>query len=742
MLSVAKVRRGGEAYYLEATRGSSPDRPGLVEPDGTWWGGLAETLGLADRTVEGASLSRLLAGVDPATGVPLDPGHARVRIAAFDCTFAAPKSVSLLHALGPADAVAEVRASQERAAAGALGYLERHAARVRRSGAVLPAEGLIAASFLHRTSRADDPHLHTHLVVANLAPDLGGRWSAIDARPLYAHAAVAGALYRAQLRYEISGRLAVAWQTRAEGFADLIGIPAAALRGFSRRSAEITAELARTGWTGSHSARVAADRTRPDKVPGKDYPALVAAWRERAFTYGVSESAVRRFGGGATRTADRHVVRGPELTERVADSAEALGRSFDRRELIRATCARLVGGAPVGWIEAAVDAHLGSGELVRCGQRALQLHAPGGGRIPAGLVETRFATKEIAALTECLRIAMESATLLDTAVRDGGWRNPGNPRVPGVFTTSRDADPILAYAALREVAVAAHDDGLRVVGLAPSRRLAAHLEAATGIRFATFEHREVVGGDSLVVVADPGRCPVRAVTSLVEQARAGGRTVVLFRGEGRPARLPNRHERGFAVDAVEQPGLGVGLTRHNVAGVEVVLASDLVAALGGIRLLGEELRVKGRQSLAVAVEPRGLAATGVEVVRPHEALRRCRTEDLHLIVFGGARVLGPGITRVPNGGRSHVVVVPVELVTGQERSFARELAEPAGLRRERGRSPDGRHAGDRWRVKATETERRNRARGLEPVHGRDEPAWSRGARIFEPSRQREPSLSR
>jgi len=68
VLSVAKVRRGRETYYLESTRAAAPDRPGLVEPDGVWWGVLAEGLGLGARTVDAANLTTLLAGVDPTSG--------------------------------------------------------------------------------------------------------------------------------------------------------------------------------------------------------------------------------------------------------------------------------------------------------------------------------------------------------------------------------------------------------------------------------------------------------------------------------------------------------------------------------------------------------------------------------------------------------------------------------------------------------------------------------------------------
>ncbi|MAT05701.1 MAG: hypothetical protein CL424_11735, partial [Acidimicrobiaceae bacterium] len=42
------------------------------------------------------------------------------------------------------------------------------------------AEGFVAAQFPHRTSRMGDPHLHWHVLVANTARGIDGRWTALD----------------------------------------------------------------------------------------------------------------------------------------------------------------------------------------------------------------------------------------------------------------------------------------------------------------------------------------------------------------------------------------------------------------------------------------------------------------------------------------------------------------------------------------------------------------------------------
>src|SRR5438093_10391163 len=76
--------------------------------------------------------------------------------------------------------------------------------RRRHGGAeVAEAEGFIGAAFDHRTSRAGDPHLHTHVLLAHparLAAD--GRWTNLDGRQMFPWAKPIGHVYEAQLRAE------------------------------------------------------------------------------------------------------------------------------------------------------------------------------------------------------------------------------------------------------------------------------------------------------------------------------------------------------------------------------------------------------------------------------------------------------------------------------------------------------------------------------------------------------------
>ena len=88
----------------------------------------------------------------------------------YDLTLRPPKSVSVLWALGGADVAEKVRDAHTAAVDQVVAYYEQHAVRARKpsSGHRVKTDGIIAAAFDHRTSRAGDPLLHTHVVTANM----------------------------------------------------------------------------------------------------------------------------------------------------------------------------------------------------------------------------------------------------------------------------------------------------------------------------------------------------------------------------------------------------------------------------------------------------------------------------------------------------------------------------------------------------------------------------------------------
>ncbi|MGH8981578.1 MAG: MobF family relaxase, partial [Acidimicrobiales bacterium] len=316
MLSIGRLVVGAERYYLHTVaQGREEYYTGSGEAPGIWVGGGSERLGLKG-TVDAQTLSMVLGGMSAdgeLLGVRrLDPAK---RVAGLDLTFSAPKSVSLLYGFADEQISSVVRDAHADAVTDALGYLERRALRVRRGAGgteLLTAEGLVAAAFVHRTSRAGDPQLHTHVLFANLAYGNDGVWSATWPRLFYHHARTAGFLYQASLRARLTDTLGVRFGAVVNGAAELEGISRAVLRGFSTRRQEIEAHLANLGVQSPAAAQVAALVTRTPKLPaaaGGSEAGLRARWRARAVELGLDPGSLGRLLGRHVReplTEERH----------------------------------------------------------------------------------------------------------------------------------------------------------------------------------------------------------------------------------------------------------------------------------------------------------------------------------------------------------------------------------------------------------------------------------------------------
>lgn len=111
MLTIGKLGRGQERYYLEkVAEGAEDYYAGDGEAEGYWLGDAAEELGLEGK-VDPKQLTTMLTGRNPVDGSPLVGSRgvpAKGAVPGFDLTFSAPKSVSLLWALGGPETAAAV----------------------------------------------------------------------------------------------------------------------------------------------------------------------------------------------------------------------------------------------------------------------------------------------------------------------------------------------------------------------------------------------------------------------------------------------------------------------------------------------------------------------------------------------------------------------------------------------------------------------------------------------------------
>src|SRR5439155_13187030 len=265
-------------------------------------------------------------------------------VAGYDLTFRAPKSVSILWGVGDQPTAREIREAHDAAVEDALGYLERVACRTRRGKGGLrriPGNGFVAAAFRHRTSRAGDPQLHTHVVVGNMTRGADGRWSVFDGRLLFRHAKTAGYLYQAALRAELTERLGLRWTPVTRGTADVAGVSREIIEHFSERRAEIVERMRERGEYSARAAQVATLDTRRRKDYGVPVDRLREEWRARAAELGFGREEIGRLlERGEVFPADR-----VELARQAADLAGPAGvtreaSTFDRRHVLQAWAER------------------------------------------------------------------------------------------------------------------------------------------------------------------------------------------------------------------------------------------------------------------------------------------------------------------------------------------------------------------------------------------------------------------
>ena len=269
-------------------------------------------------------------------------------VAGFDATVSAPKSVSVLWGLTGDTGFA---AAHDVAVRAVLSHLERYGSttRVRSNGGRLHPEshGLMVAGFRQSTSRADDPQLHTHLVISAKVQTVDGRWLALDARMLKRYQRSLGGIYQSVLRAELTARFGVAFTEIVTGQAEIAGVPTDLLELFSKRAVQVddalTVKIAEfyalngrdpTVWEKAALTREAAADTRTRKTD-RPVSELRPSWIDDAAAIGITPEGLVADVRAAARTVQ------PVADVHVSDALgvlSAVGSVWHREDIIRVFC--------------------------------------------------------------------------------------------------------------------------------------------------------------------------------------------------------------------------------------------------------------------------------------------------------------------------------------------------------------------------------------------------------------------
>jgi len=536
-----QVAAGAEEYY--AGRGEVP---------GVWMGSGAVALGLpGGGRVGREGFKRLMGGGHPVDGSVLRRVTERSKVAAIDLTFSAPKSVSVLFAVaggGVSEALVE---AHERAVGEALAYLEREACFTRRGHAGVErtrGEGFVAAGYRHRLSRSGDPQLHTHVVVANLTR-ADGRFTALDARPLFEHKSAAGAVYRAVLRTEVRARLPwVSWVRVGRGLFEVDGVPAGVLRHFSQRRVEIeqrASELVGGGQALSRAAmQTIAFATRRAKPAAVDGGVWSQDARARAAEHGFGSEQLRALISRPARAAvkpRRDVVFG-----RLSGPEGLTGthNTFRRRHALAELAGEFADGIRIPNLERATDSYLADESvqpLAREDDGQAVFTTRGLLRCEQTIIAS--ATRRVHDRAAVVPGAVVAAALVGSALNADQAA-----AVRALASSRRGVDTVQALAGtgkttmLRTLAETYTQAGYRVIGAAPTARAARELREVAGVQAGTLHalaaalkrHGRFKPG-TVLLVDEAGMAATRVSARVLAYAERSGVKVIAVGDSGQLA---------------------------------------------------------------------------------------------------------------------------------------------------------------------------------------------------------------
>jgi conjugative relaxase-like TrwC/TraI family protein len=682
VISVAALAGGAAAGYYTRAQGCErelllDELPGRAQPGapvlerdlvdyyvngrdtpGEWTGRGAHALGLTGRFDPDAAktLRELLEGghegrrlVPPVWRQDEAGARVDVRRAGFDVTFSAPKSVSVLIALADPEIVREVVSAHRQAVSEALTLLEALSARAARGhqgqGRRVPrieTDGFVAAAFTHTTSRALDPQLHTHVVIANLAHGADGRWSALDSRTLHREAVTASYLYQHLLRAELTKRLSVSWTPVERGIAEINGIPLTVRREFSTRRRQIetalalqpAAEGARTRRWRQLAAQAACLATRPVKrhAPAED---LRAQWAERALTVGFGPAQLQQLLGRPAPPAGELVM--ADVIERTL-APEGITRqeaTFSQGALLRELISQLPPGADVPTtallrVTAAV---------VRTDGVVPVLTAEGRAYTTRDLLQTEQDTLALATRTGQTLAALDGRRIGDAVVRSRGLRPAQQRLTYALLTRGLPVEIVSGPAGCgKTAALAVATDqwaaaGLAVRGTAVAALTAQGLEQASGAPSVSLTRtlsrpEEYVPTGGVLLVDEAGMIGTRQLHQLLTLGHDRHCKVVLV---GDPQQLPEL-EAGGMFARLTQQATALTLDGHHRQrhpwereALQLLRTGDIPTALEAYRQ---------RDRLHTRPDPTGLRAAAVET---YLSCRSEQTDPWQTVLLASSR---------------------------------------------------------------------------------------------------------
>ena len=635
-------------------------------------------------TVSEEDFRAILRGTRPGSGEVLVSAAAGrdERRAGWDATFNAPKSVSIQALVGDDSRLVE---AHRRAVERALSELEKFAQARRHRGQEWVTTGnFVAVRFEHIAARPSetgtrdgygpDPHLHTHVVIANMTLRPDGMWRSLDPVEIYRSQSFATAVYRSELGREVQAlgyRISV---TAADGRWELEGYTREQVMAFSRRRQDIEALLNRRNSTGAAAAQIAAHQSRLAKEKRNENE-LRAEWKSRAHDNRIALAEI----------SERALARGPSQAVSPAAIEEALSFSVahntereavtDRRALERTALQYAMGIADLEGVRHETGVRQSRGDLIALAvspsfpgvvyttpemvaAEAENLELMRAGRGHSQAIATEQDARSWAVARSLSAEQAEAAALTLTAT---DWLTSIEGRAGAAKTTT--------VGALNDFAESA---GYAARGFAPTTR------AVKALSEAGIESRTVASllasplperaRNELWIIDESSLLGTRQMNALLHKAREAGAGRVVFVGD---QRQHHAIEAGRPIQQMQQAGMPVARLETIRRQVDPGLREAVTLASRGeigpaIALLEQQGRIReivdpNERHAAIAREYLAAHEAGekVLVVSPANDERR----QLNAAIRAALKERG----HISSAGREQIVLVNRDLTRPQRK---------------------------------------------------------------------------
>jgi conjugative relaxase-like TrwC/TraI family protein len=463
------------------------------------------------------------------------PGY---QVAGYDMTWSAPKSVSAIYAMAVMNDDKETAAAIKKAFRDSI---EATVASVEQQGVfkvrdglngtqISDANALAVLTSYHETSRAEDPQLHGHSIVANLAMS-GDAWRRLEGKGAFHHKMELGAVQRAELAQNLI-KMGFSIERDGKSFR-VVGTPAKLEKEWSKGGAKIKEQLVEWGVTGGKAAQSAALKVRDDKKHSTK-AVLHEKWNTEAEKLGITYEqleAIRSIAPKSVAYNEGEVIAG--LTEKHATFSD-----LDlRREIAIAMNA---GGGGISEIYAAVESIKKNPEMVELVDQD--------GSVRWTTAEMRETEMEMVATVnrrsgkakpvsdEITTAAIqESEAEFQKQFKDPSWRfSPEQANMIRLICQSEDLDVMCSGVAgagkstmARALKIAFDKAGLDIYGMAMASKAASGLGDSTGIEkistidsflLAVEKGKIIPKAGSLLLIDEANMSSTRQIAKLIQVA--------------------------------------------------------------------------------------------------------------------------------------------------------------------------------------------------------------------------------